>query len=89
MLKDSSTHKKISEEFEQLAKFNLYPFKTRIRHSDAIASTQTWPSIGQPKNYSEQRILDAKGSIYKYDNNSGAVDYSNFVKELLEVIAND
>ncbi|AOZ97808.1 ParA family protein [Butyrivibrio hungatei] len=89
MLKDSATHKKISEDFNRLSQYNLYPFKTRIRHSDAISSTQTWVSIDEPKNYSEQRILEAKGSIYKYDNNSGATDYSNFVRELLEVITSE
>ncbi|WP_051538303.1 ParA family protein [Butyrivibrio proteoclasticus] len=87
--KGTSTHTKISESFDNLSQYNLYPFKTRIRLSKAIPSTQTWVSIDQPKNYSEHRILEAKGSIYKYDNNSGAVDYSNFVRELMEVITSE
>ena len=44
-------------------------------------------NISDINNVSERKVAQSQGSIYKYGPNNGAIDYREFAKELLEVIA--
>ena len=86
--KSKSVQKNIKEQFDNLDESVVHTFKTIIRDSAAIPKTQGFMNITNPENMSEQKVVDSQGSIYKYGSNNGAIDYSNFAKELVEVIQN-
>ena len=84
---DKSVQKNIKAQFEKLDESIVHTFKTIIRDSAAIPKTQGFMEIDEPTNISEQKVVNPQGSIYKYGINNGALDYSAFAQELLEVIA--
>ena len=86
--KTKSVQNTISQQFEKLEESGVHTFKTVIRNSAAIPKIQGFMNISNPSTASEKKVADSNGSIYKYGTNNGAVDYSNFAKELMEVIAN-
>ena len=85
---NKAVHKNIKAQFEKLDESIVHTFKTIIRDSDAIPQTQGFVSIDEPTKFSEKKIVNSQGSIYKYCMSNGARDYSAFAQEFLEVIAN-
>ncbi len=86
--KGISTQNKINAQFSGIDESIVHTFKTIIRESGAIPSTQGWYNVEQATTWNDKKIMESEGSIYKYGTNNGAIDYSEFAKELLEVIAN-
>ena len=86
--RSKSIQTNIKEQFKELEKAGVHTFTTTIRNSAAIPKIQGFMNIDEPSNMSEKKVVNSQGSIYKYGTNNGAVDYSNFAKELLEVISN-
>lgn len=82
-------HNQIKEAFLQLDEDYIHKFKTIIRQSAAIPQVQSFMDIEKPENATEQKIVEAKGSIFKYGvNNNATEDYRSFAEELLGVIGN-
>lgn len=88
--KGKAPHRKTYEQFMNLDESIIHKFKTIIRDTAAIPSVHGFKNIDTPKDKSEERILNAQGSIFKYGaNNNGTKDYLAFAKELLEVIKDE
>ncbi|MCR4653851.1 MAG: AAA family ATPase [Eubacterium sp.] len=85
--KSVSMHNELKKEFDKIDESVIHKFHTVIRRSKAIPKTQGFMNI-DPENLIEKKVVDSQGSIYKYDSNNGAIDYSNLAQELMEVLHN-
>lgn len=82
-----SVQNSIKEQFKGLDESIVHTFNTTIRDSAAIPKVQGFMNISDITNMAEKKVALSQGSIYKYGSNNGAIDYSKFAKELLEVIS--
>ena len=82
-----SVQNSIKEQFKGLDESIVHTFNTTIRDSAAIPKVQGFMNISDITNMAEKKVALSQGSIYKYSSNNGAIDYREFAKELLEVIA--
>lgn len=88
--KSISEHNKIKNEFMSIDENYIHKFNTIIRQSAAIPKVQSFKDIDKAENTIDQKILEAKGSIFKYEvSNNASEDYMNFVEELLGVVSNE
>lgn len=90
-LEGSSEHRKNEAQFKEIPDDVAHTFKTEIRHSEAIPSSQGWMNAPEvPMNAKQRAQKTSQGSIFKYGlANNASKDYTNLAKELMEVIANE
>ncbi len=76
----------VLSQFSELEEAGIPVFNTIIRNSKAIPRVQTFNTIAEPKTAAEKNLVNSKGSIFKYGQGNGPIDYSNLAKELLDII---